>query len=138
MATFFNRDTKGDMDLIHSTVRNHPEVERIVVRTERDILLHYTVRTGLDTFTVSLTGYNEENPSASTARLRELLKHAIADVASHRLRNYHRNPALQSERLEQYQYDRGSYSGVADYDWPQGWDAELNRMFSERDVWFHV
>jgi len=138
MATFLDIDTIEQRNLLHSKIRTHPEVSRVVDRVERDILNYYKYRTGLNTYDIALEGYDDTTPSASNAELIVALRDAVADVASYRLLNYSKNPNFQSERLEQYTYDRGTSAGEGNYDWPSGWNRVLNRFFSERAPWYAV
>ena len=138
MAYFLDVTDDDDLALIHASVRGHEEMATTVDESERDILMKYTVRTGINTYEVQLEGYNDSDPASSNASLVESLKRIVARVASHRLRNYDRNPIYQKERLDVYEYDRGSGAGVASDKWPDGWDDELRKFFGETPMWFHI
>lgn len=139
MAYFLDVTDEGDLALVHAIARGHAELTTVVDEAERDVLLKYTVRTGTNTFEVKLEGYNDVDPAASHATLVACLKRAVAYVASHRLRNYDRTPGYQKERLDVYEYDRGSGGAAATSDrWPTGWDAELRQFFGETSLWFHI
>lgn len=138
MAYFFNAADEDDLALLHSTVRRHAERDTTVEEAERDVLGEFTVRTGTNTYEVALEGYVDADPATSHATLKAALKRAIAKVVSYRLRGYDRNPGYQRERLDVYEYDRGSGSTRSSELWPTGWDRELRKFFSETQSWFHI
>ena len=138
MAYFLDVTDDDDLALVHASVRGHAELGTTVEESERDVLLKYTVRTGTNTYEVQLEGYVDSDPASSHATLVAALKRAVARVTSHRLRNYDRNPLYQKERLDVYEYDRGSGAGSATDMWPPNWDDELRKFFGETPVWFHI
>lgn len=138
MATFFDIESQTDVDLLHASVRMHTERDRVINAVETDVLNRFTIRTGVNTYRVELEGYNDTTPASSHANLKAALKRAIAAVASHRLRNYERDPSLQIEELGDYKYDRGTGAGKLDVSWPTGWDSELIRFYNERPPLFHI
>lgn len=138
MATFFDTTSTLDLALLHSSVRAHADLNNVVDNVEREVLLNYTTRTGENTYEVELEGYDDDVPADSHATLKEALRQAIGKIVSHRLRLYDAKSHFQSEKLGDYSYSRGTDSGTLDVEWPVGWDVELNRLYRERDVWYHV
>lgn len=106
MATFFDTSAQADLNLLHSSIRSHSELDNVVDLVEWKLLDHYKQRKGLgvannadffryesgadpdNEIQVRLVGYDQDTPSNSKADLQEQLKYTIAKAVSWVLRNY--------------------------------------------------
>lgn len=140
MYQFF--DITTDTGLLHASVRDNPELERVVESIQWEIIQAFSQRDmqGLTTYEaffryefgvdprdvikVRLLGYDEENPEQSEAGLKEVLKRTIATIASWVLRNYDNNDGVKSIRQGQRSI---TYTGLSPSwrDFPAGWDRWL-------------
>lgn len=148
MADFFDTSKDEDLNLLHSSVRTHDEVDNVVNQVEWNILDHYSQREGqswgnYDDFfeyeqgndptneiKVRLVGYDSEDPTNSEADLQEALRRTIADVSSWVLRNYHRSQGV--DEIQQGNRSYSSSSGVPSWrEWPHGWQNKLSNFSAE-------
>lgn len=142
MATFFDTASLSDLDMLHSSIRDHAELDNVVNDVEWKIIDHYTQRKGLNRanhadffryedgnapsneIQVRLVGYDQDIPADSEAALKAQLKRAIAKAASWVLRNYEVPQGVQSIRQGQ----RSVTYGIDVPDWdkmPSGIQAIL-------------
>jgi len=151
MATFFDTSKQDDLDLLHSSVRSHNEIDNVVDKVEYEILDYYKQRpsvplrlqTGRENLyttneiQVRLIDYDNDNPSNSEADLQEALRRTIAEIASWVLRNYDNNQAdVQSIKQGKRSI---TYMGAAPSwkDWPDGWQHYL-RNFDDREALYSI
>lgn len=132
-ATFFDTNAQNDLDLLHSSVRSHNELDNVVEQVEWKILDHYKQRKGLgvannadffryesgsdpdNEIKVRLVGYDQDTPADSEDDLKEQLRRAIGKAASWVLRNYDNPQGAQSIT----QGKRSVSYGVTVPDWEQ-------------------
>jgi hypothetical protein len=134
-----------DLSLIHSDVREHPELSNVIDRVEWEILDAFSQRdlqglttvqaffeyeTGRDPndeILVRLAGYDQASPTDSEDGLKEALRRTIANIANELLRGYDRERGVQSVRQGQIAIMYGTPSGYVPSwtDWPSGWDRFL-------------
>jgi hypothetical protein len=136
-----------DLSLIHSDVREHPELPNVIDRVEWEILDAFSQRdlqglttvqaffeyeTGRDPgdeILVRLSGYNQVDPPESEDGLKEALRRTIATVASELMRSYEGSRGVQSvqqgQRAVTYGTQRMGGSVPTWTDWPSGWDRFL-------------
>lgn len=153
MATFFDTSVQTDLNLLHSDVREHDEVDNVIDKVEWEILNHYKqrpsipirVRTGSENLKigpessdieVQLIGYDSDTPADSDDGLKEALKRAIAHVASWVLRNYDNAQGVSSITQGKRSI---TYAGtVPDInDWPDGWGATL-KNYDDREALYSI
>ena len=136
MATFFDTELTADVNLIHTRVRTDENLDTIVDTVERDVLLRFTIRTGVNTYRVELEGYDDTTPANSNAYLIEALRRTIGKVASHRLLHYDDDDSHMSESMADYSYSRGG--NKLDPDWPDSWESELSQFYAETERWIYI
>lgn len=124
MATYFDSTDSDHTDLLHSSVRSHAELARISARVEQEVIDYYTQIAGYQTYEVRLQGYAADADNVTNADFKRALRETIADVISHRLRNYDSLEGLTSESLGDYSYTRSGDSRL-DPKWPGGWNWRL-------------
>lgn len=145
MSTFFDTSEQADLDLLHSAVRDHAELDNVIDDVEWKIIDHYTQRKGLNRanhadffryedgndpaneIQVRLVGYDQDTPADSKADLKAQLKRAIAKGASWVLRNYDVPQGVQSITQGQ----RSVEYGIDVPDWnkmPNGIQAILSNF----------
>jgi len=144
MADFFDTSAQSDLDLLHSSIRNHSELDNVVDRVEHNVIDHYKQRkqvyhtvTGKENLygtsreiEVMLLGYDEQTPVDSDADLKEALKYTIADIVSYVLRTYDRQSGVESiqQGKRSITYRRAASDSRS---WQDGWSLPL-RNFDER------
>lgn len=112
MTTFFNATNTGDLSLIVTAFRSHPDLPVVATDAEIDVIGHYTRRfPGAQDFNnnyysnggfslgngvwVSLLGYNPDASQVTDTALVYALKMTIAKVIQWRLSKVGENEALQ-------------------------------------------
>lgn len=149
MADFFNTSNAEDLNLLHSTIRDHDEIEKVVDKVEWEVINHYKqrpqnrgrIRSGkenlgtVNTIEVMLIDFNEETPTDSPAGLKDALRRTIADVVSWILRNYSNDQAVKSKRQGQRSV---TFHGVPDArQWPSGWSYRL-KNYDDREAVYAI
>lgn len=147
MADFFDTTENDDLNLLHSTVRDHDELDNVVDQVEWEIINHYSqrpqdrgrIRSGnenlgtVNTIEVMLIDYDGTD---SPDGLKDALKRTIADVAEGILLNYDNERGVQSKRQGQRAI---SYRG-ANLDsrtWPSGWSYRL-KNYDDREAVYAI
>lgn len=147
MADFFDTSAQADLDLLHSSIREHPELDNMVDKVEFEILQFYSQREndhwdnywdffkyekGAPTSTeilVRLVGYDQDTPTNSEADLQEALRRTIAEVASWALRNYSNSPGAHNVTLGRFSTGSGGLSDLPTVnDWPDNWNRFLKNF----------
>ncbi len=143
MSTFFDTDVQADLDLLHSSVRDHAELDNVASQVEWEIIDHfsqrpYKLRSNYDAFfeyesgsdesqeiEVRLIGYNSTTPASSEAGLKEALRRTIGKVVSEVLRDYDNANDVQSITQGKRSI---TYAGkVPTWDeWPDNWKGYLS------------
>lgn len=143
MSDFFNTSDLADINLLHSTVRNHDELDNVVDSVEWEIIDSFTQRESLGLSTVDaffeyesgadptaslevrLVGYDSATPANSEAGLKIAIKRTIADIVSWVLREYTNTQGVQSISQGRRSI---TYSGTVPSwrEWPDGWDIKLS------------
>jgi len=127
MADYFDPSDPSDVELLHSSVREDPELPVIVDQIEWEVIDRYTEGTG-DHMRVQLEGYPDSDD------LSEALRRTIADVASWVLRDYSNEQGVVSQR-------QGNRSVVYSTripswrDYPPQWDRRLTRFDKRRVIY---
>lgn len=150
-ATFFDISAQADLNLLHSSIRDHQELDNVVDKVEYEILDFYKQRpsvplrlqTGRENLystndiQVRLIDYDNDTPANSEADLKEALKYTIAEVSSWVLRNYD-NDQGGVQSIQQGKRSI-SYMGAApSWDrWPDGWRHYL-KNFDDREALYSV
>ena len=139
MYQFFDIDNADDLDLLHSEVRENPELGATVTQVQAENIQAFSQRDmqGLTTYQsffqyefgvnptdvirVRLLGYNEDDPEESDEGLKDVFKRSIAEVVTWVLRNYSNPQGVTSIRQGQRSV---TYAGVVPsyMDFPLGWD----------------
>nr|BDD43939.1 hypothetical protein 3 [bacterium] len=150
MATFFDTGNLQHLNLLHSEIRDHTELDNVVDSVEYNVLDYYkqrpsiplTLETGrenLDTVNeiqVRLIDYNQNNPENSESDLQEALRRTIADVVSWVLRNYDNSQGVQS--IQQGKRSITFIGPAPSWDtWPDGWNFRL-RNFDDREAIYSI
>lgn len=118
-----------DIDLFHSSVRDHPELNVAIRKAQFDVFNHY-----LQDGEIKLKGY-EADPDQADSMLVSHVKQTIADVVSFRLRNYDQQDGIQSKRSGNRSI---TFSQSATWDaLPQRWTKYLVD-FDNRKALYHV
>lgn len=144
---YFDPAILSDVNLLHSSVREHSELSNVAAQVEYDVIDHYTEEyprlknTSYKSTTydpdapirtvVKLHGYDKD-PEKAESNLKEALRRTIATVISATLKQYDNERNLQSERLGNRSYSYAGKIPTKD-DWPNGWDRRLSK-FDNRDV----
>lgn len=143
MANFFDTSVQADLNLLHSSIREHDELDNIVDKVEWEIIELFTQREGQNRGTwqdffeyengndpnnelkVRLVGYDSTTPTDSDADLKEALKRTIARVTSWVLRDYNNAQGVTSISQGQRSV---SYAGSVPswQEWPDDWDRLLH------------
>lgn len=143
MANFFDTSAQADLNLLHSSIREHDELDNIVDKVEWEIIELFTQREGQNRGTwqdffeyengndpnnelkVRLVGYDSTTPTDSDADLKEALKRTIARVTSWVLRDYNNAQGVTSISQGQRSV---SYAGSVPswQEWPDDWDRLLH------------
>ncbi len=144
MADFFDTSEQADLNLLHSSIRTHDELDNVIDQIEWEIIEFYSQRNGLgvanyedffryengadpdNEIKVRLVGYDQTTPTDSTADLKTALKRTIADVASYVLRNY----SVTQDVTSITQGKRSvTYAGTLSWrDFPNGWRRRLKNF----------
>lgn len=121
---FFDPNNADDLALLHSTVREDPNLSTVVESIEWDILNRYT-----EDSKVMLKGY----PDAED--LKQAMRRTIADVASWVLRDYDNEQGVVSMQ----QGNRSiTYARASSWnEWPREWAHRLAR-FDKRTVIYSI
>lgn len=143
MSDFFDPTKDADTDLLHSDVRDHTELSKVVDKVEWELINAFSQRDmqGLSTvqaffhyesgvdpndeIKVRLTGYDEDTPADSEDGLKEALRRTIAEIVSWVLRNYdYPQGGVQSKT--QGKRSISYVRSIPDWrQWPGGWDRHL-------------
>jgi|SRR5690625_2548072 len=126
MANYFDPNRPEDLKLLHSSVREDPELSNIVEQVQWEIIDRFTEGTG-ERSMVRLAGYPDSED------LSEAMRRTIADIASWVLRDYSNEQGATSLR----QGNRAiTYAKVPTWrDWPGGWEAKLTRFDRRRPIY---
>lgn len=144
MADFFDTSAQADLDLLHSDIRDHSELDNVVNQVEWEILNSaFMQREGQNRGTwqdffeyengndpnnelkVRLVGYDSDTPADSESDLKEALKRTIARVVSWVLRDY--SNAQGVTQISQGQRSISYAGSVPSWqDWPDDWDRLLH------------
>lgn len=146
---FFKAADAEDRLLLHADLRTHDDLEVVAYEAEAQVIDHFTeydtpyLASSWPTFNpwsqtprVRLLGYDESNPAASDAGLRQALRWAIAEVVSYRLKRRLESAVAEgyaSETLGDYSYRRFSRpTGTDQSGFPDGWKRHLARYDRRR------
>ena len=151
MAIYFDSDEAVDKALLHSSVRTHSDLDRIINEVEDDIIevfrvegtsraptssdgnqgvyqvlengvYHTTFLWGYKPVLVDAAGYDATR--ANWTGFAKVMRQAIADVVSHRVRHYDADDGVTAEShgRESWDYQKGR-----NLRWPAQWDRLLDR-----------
>lgn len=147
---FFDTNEQDDLDLLHSSIRSHDELDKVIANVEYEILDYYkqrpsiplTLKTGRENLyttneiNVRLIDYDNETPSNSEQDLKDALKKTIAEVASWVLRNYDNSQGVES--IQQGKRSISFYGLSPSWqDFPRGWQRWL-KNFDDREALYSI
>lgn len=149
-AIFFDIENADDLALLHSTVRENPELGNVIDGVEYEVLDYYkqrasvplSLRTGRENLystkdiSVRLMGFNNNTPADSEQDVKDALKKTIAEVASWVVRNYNNDVKVSSINLGRFSV---TYAGSSPSwrDFPSGWNRWLSN-FDDREAVYSI
>ena len=148
-AIFFDVDS-NDLDLLHSSIRDHAELRKVVDNVEYEVLDYYkqrpsiplTLQTGRENLyttndiQVRLIDYDNDNPANSEQDVKNALKRTIAEITSWVLRNYDNMQNVKS--ISQGKRSIEFYGLAPSWkDFPKGWQRWL-RNFDDREALYSI
>ena len=151
MAAFFDSGDDFDKALLYEGVQSHTAIARVIDEVEEAIVNTFTQEgaspvhapsTGSEGvhqflentvwYTVYLWGFRPlaadangfDETRADWSGFAKAMRLTIANVVSHRLRNFDDKPDL---RMEVHGRESWSYNSVRDLLWPSGWSSLIDR-----------